>query len=135
MKLNISFVYFFKNLIITDKKINKFYNKSYYNIKYNLDDIINGIFYIVPGTHSISRLTKIISEYYRRKRVGKMFCGGIVNYAFIDNWLSGSLYFTQFKVKRLITAINRNSEITAKYCRNIARLVIGQKRLYYLFLP
>ena len=98
-------------------------------------EFINGIFYIVPGTHSISRLTKIISEYYRRKRVGKMFCGGIVNYAFIDNWLSGSLYFTQFKVKRLITAINRNSEITAKYCRNIARLVIGQKRLYYRSAP
>ena len=47
MKLNISFVHFFKNLIITDKKINKFYNKTYTNTKYNLDDIINGIFYIL----------------------------------------------------------------------------------------
>jgi hypothetical protein len=98
-------------------------------------EFMNGIFYIVPGTHSISRLGKIISEYYRRKRVGKMFCGGIVNYAFIDNWLSGSLYFTQFKVKRIITAINKNSEYVAKYCRNIARLVVGQKRLYYRSAP
>lgn len=95
----------------------------------------NGVFTIVPGTQTTRRIWDILSEYRRRKRVSKMFCGGIVNYAFIDNWLSGSLYFTQFKVKRLITAINRNSEITAKYCRNIARLVIGQKRLYYRSAP
>ena len=44
MKLNISFLHFFKKLIITDKKINKFYNKKYTNTKFNLDDIINGIF-------------------------------------------------------------------------------------------
>ena len=98
-------------------------------------EFYNGVFYIVPGTQTPLRLTKIINEYYRRKRVGKMFCGGVVNYAFIDNWLSGSLYFTQFKVKRLITAINRGSEKTAKYCRHIARLVIGQKRLYYRSAP
>jgi hypothetical protein len=64
-----------------------------------------------------------------------MFCGGIVNYAFLDNWLSGSLYFTQFKAKRIITAINRGSENIGKYCRDIARLVVGQKRLYYCSAP
>jgi adenine-specific DNA-methyltransferase len=98
-------------------------------------EFYNGVFYIVPGTQTAFRLTKVINEYYRRKRVGKMFCGGIVNYAFLDNWLSGSLYFTQFKAKRIITAINRNSENLANYCRNIARLVIGQKRLYYRSAP
>ena len=98
-------------------------------------EFMNGIFYIVPGTHTLSRLRKILNEYYRRKRVGKMFCGGIVNYAFIDNWLSGSLYFTQFKAKRIITGISKGSENVAKYCRNIARLVIGQSRLYYRSAP
>jgi hypothetical protein len=98
-------------------------------------EFMNGIFYIVPGTHTLSRLIKIINEYYRRKRVGKMFCGGIVNYAFIDNWLSGSLYFTQFKAKRIITAINRNNRNLANYCDKIARLVVGQKRLYYRSAP
>ena len=98
-------------------------------------EFANGVFYIIPGTMGTAKLTGVLKEYYRRKRVGKMFCGGIVNYAFIDNWLSGSLYFTQFKVKRLITAINRGSERTAKYCRDIARLVIGQKRLYYRSAP
>lgn len=95
----------------------------------------NGVFYIIPGTQTPGKLTGLLREYYRRKRVGKMFCGGIVNYAFIDNWLSGSLYFTQFKAKRIITAINRNSEKLANYCRDIARLVVGQKKLYYRSAP
>jgi hypothetical protein len=94
-------------------------------------EFYNGVFYIVPGTQSAFRLTKIINEYYRRKRVGKMFCGGIVNYGFMDNWLSGSLYFPQFKIKKVQHAIDSKAEDIAKYCRNIARLVIGQSRLYY----
>lgn len=59
----------------------------------------NGIFYLIPGTQSGGRVYNILKEYRRRKRVGKLFCSGIVNYGFIDNWLSGSLYFFQFKSK------------------------------------
>ena len=98
-------------------------------------EFANGVFYIIPGTIGTAKLTGVLREYYRRKRVGKMFCGGIVNYAFIDNWLSGSLYFTQFKVKRVITAIGRGSERIAKYCRDVAYLVLGQKRFYYRSAP
>jgi hypothetical protein len=94
-------------------------------------EFINGIFYVVPGTHTIEKLAKIINEYYRRKRVGKMFCGGIVNYGFVDNWLSGSLYFPQFKIKKLARAIKAKAEGIAHYCRSIAHLVVGQGRLYY----
>jgi hypothetical protein len=94
-------------------------------------EFIHGIYYVVPGTQSISRLVKILNEYYRRKRVGKMFCGGIVNYGFVDNWLSGSLYFPQLKVKKLARAIEAKAEGIAHYCRNIAHLVVGQGRLYY----
>ena len=47
MKLNISFINFFKNLVINNKNIGKFYDKKYTNTKYELDDIINGIFYIL----------------------------------------------------------------------------------------
>jgi hypothetical protein len=47
MKLNISFINFFKDLIINDKNIGNFYNKKFTNTKYNLDDIIKGIFYIL----------------------------------------------------------------------------------------
>lgn len=60
----------------------------------------DGVFYFVPGAQTNRRVTQIIKEYIRRKRVAKLFCGGIVNYSFIDNWLSGSLYFFQFKGKR-----------------------------------
>ena len=59
----------------------------------------NGIFYFIPGGQTSARIFKILKEYRRRKRVGVLFCGGIVNYGFIDNWLSGSLYFFQFKRK------------------------------------
>ena len=82
-------------------------------------EFANGVFYIVPGTQSASRLTGILKEYYRRKRVAKLFCGGIVNYSFIDNWLSGSLYFFQFKVKK------------EKYCDDVVTYNSTDDKYYY----
>lgn len=79
----------------------------------------NGMFTIVPGAQTNTQLFKILKEYRRRKRVGKLFCGGIVNYSFVDNWLSGSLYFFQFKGKE------------EKYCEDIVRYVPNQNRFYY----
>jgi hypothetical protein len=90
-------------------------------------EFTNGIFFIVPGAQSNTRLLNILKEYYLRKRVGKLFCGGIVNYGFIDNWLSGSLYFFQFKAKK----VNRGVEAEIKYCRNVVRFVNSQQRFYY----
>jgi hypothetical protein len=79
----------------------------------------NGIFKIIPGTQTNIRIFEILREYRRRKRVGKLFCGGIVNYSFIDNWLSGSLYFFQFKGKK------------GKYCEDVIRYVGPQDKYYY----
>jgi len=90
-------------------------------------EFTNGIFFMVPGSQSNTRLLNILKEYYQRKRVGKMFCGGIVNYSFIDNWLSGSLYFFQFKAKK----VNKGIETAIKYCRNVVRFVEGPNRFYY----
>ncbi|MEY4572049.1 MAG: hypothetical protein RLZ10_1275 [Bacteroidota bacterium] len=87
----------------------------------------NGIFYLVLGTQSSGRLTGLLKEYYRRKRIGSLFCGGIVNYAYIDNWLSGSLYFFQFKAKKVSDGV----ESAAKYCRDVVRFVQSQGRFYY----
>ena len=84
-----------------------------------MSEFENGIFTIVPGAQKTSRIWEILREYYRRKRVGKLFCGGIVNYSFIDNWLSGSLYFFQFKGKK------------GKYCDNVIRYVANQDKYYY----
>ena len=90
-------------------------------------EFANGVFYIVPGTQSSARLSAVLREYYRRKRVGKMFCGGIVNYSYIDNWLSGSLYFFQFKAKK----VTKGAENLIKYCRDVIRFVNSQQRFYY----
>jgi len=87
----------------------------------------NGVFTVVPGAQTTARIWEILREYRRRKRIGKLFCGGIVNYGFIDNWLSGSLYFFQFKAKK----VNKGIETAIKYCRNVVRFVNTQQRFYY----
>lgn len=87
--------------------------------KSGMSEFRNGVFYIVPGTQKTSHLYKILVEYNRRKRVGKLFCGGIVNYSFVDNWLSGSLYFFQFKAS------------AGKYCKDVIRYVAQQGVYYY----
>jgi len=79
----------------------------------------NGVFVIVPGSQTNQQLFKILKEYRRRKRVSKLFCGGIVNYSYIDNWLSGSLYFFLFKEKK------------GKYCEDVIRYSNSQGVFYY----
>lgn len=85
----------------------------------------DGVFKIIPGTQTNRRLWRILREFRRRKRVGTMFCGGIVNYSFIDNWLSGSLYFFQFKSKE------KNNGDRQKYCTDLVHYVKSQKKFYY----
>jgi hypothetical protein len=92
--------------------------------KSGVSEFKNGVFYIVPGSQSLGRLYAILREYRKRKRVAKMFCGGIVNYSFINNWLSGSLYFFAFKAKNK----RRNN---TKYCTDIVRWIGDQERFYY----
>jgi len=60
-----------------------------------------GVFTIIPAANrdNWSSNFTAIKEYSRRKLVGKVFCEGIVNYSFVDNWLTGSLYFFPFKAK------------------------------------
>jgi hypothetical protein len=84
----------------------------------------DGIFTIIPGTQSGSRLTALLNEYRRRKRIGKLFCGGIVNYSFIDNWLSGSLYFFPFKS----TTSAQGNPI---YCGKVVKHIPEHDRFYY----
>lgn len=84
----------------------------------------DGVFTFVPGAQTNTRLFEILREYRRRKRVGKLFCGGIVNFSFIDNWLSGSLYFFQFKGKS-------SRVFGRRYCGDVVRYVSNQNRFYY----
>lgn len=88
-------------------------------------EFTNGMFQVIPGSITNGRLYEILKEYRRRKRVGVLFCGGIVNYSFIDNWLSGSLYFVLFKFKK------------GKYCDGIVKYIVNDtngksiNKLYY----
>lgn len=89
----------------------------------------DGIFHIIPGSQTNRRLWEILKEFRRRKRVGTLFCGGIVNYSYIDNWLSGSLYFFQFKSK------SKNDGDRQKYCEQVVHYVREQEKFYYRSSP
>jgi hypothetical protein len=78
----------------------------------------DGVFTIVPSINGLSKVNrKALREWYRRQLVGIKFCGGVTNYSFIDNWLSGSLYFFQFKAK-----LRRRNRI-AKVCTDIVKYI------------
>ena len=58
-----------------------------------------GLFTIIPAA-SINNWNAnfiAIKEYSNRKLVAKLFCEGVSNYSFMDNWLTGALYFFPFK--------------------------------------
>jgi hypothetical protein len=92
--------------------------------KSGLSEFSNGVYFIVPGSLTNGRLISILKEYRKRKRVGKLFCGGIVNYVFTNNWLSGALYFFAFKAKNK----RRNN---SKHCYSVVRWVKSQSKHYY----
>lgn len=104
------------------KKYNVFTPSGYSEFK-------DGVFNIIPGSQSNRRLWEILREFRRRKRVGTLFCGGVVNYSYIDNWLSGSLYFFQFKSK------SKDDGDRQKYCDQVVHYVREQGKFYYRSSP
>ena len=60
-----------------------------------------GTYTIIPAASPNNWLYnfKLIREYARRKLINKVFCEGVVNYSFIENWLGGSLYLFAFKAR------------------------------------
>jgi hypothetical protein len=101
-----------------------------------------GVFTIIPAASSSNwgHNFKAIDEYCRRKLVAKLFCEGIVNYSFSDNWLSGSLYMFPFKAKVRWDdeeALDLNFRRT-RYCEDLVYFKIKEKttgiadkRFYY----
>jgi len=112
--------------------------------KSGMAEFSNGVFYMMPGVFTNKRIFQVLKEYRRRKRVGTLFCGGIVNYSFIDNWLSGSLYFFQFKAK-----VKWDNEDTldlnyqnTRYCKKVVYYKVQEvsggtavKKFYYRSAP
>jgi hypothetical protein len=99
-----------------------------------------GLYTIIPAaaTGNWGSNFDAITEYARRKLVGKLFCGGISNYKFIDNWLTGALYMFPFKAK-----VRWDDEETldlnvrrSKFCKDLVYFKTGSaenphKRFYY----
>jgi len=101
-----------------------------------------GIFTVIPAAHSDNRPVqfKLINEYARRKLVNKVFCEGIANYSFFDNWLAGSLYMFPFKAKvRWDNEDNLDLNFRGtNYCKNLLYYKVSEKntnfpvkRFYY----
>ena len=103
-------------------------------------EIRNGLFRIIPAADTKNWEANIaaIDEYCRRKLVGKLFCEGLVNYSFLDNWLSGSLYFFPFK-SRVVWDDEENLDLSVyatSYCEDLVYFKAGtvgnpDKRFYY----
>ena len=101
-----------------------------------------GVFTIIPAAGFANwKPNKLaIKEYSSRKLVAKMFCEGIINFSFVDNWLSGSLYMFPFKSKvkwnkeEILDLNNRGT----KYCEHLVHFKTKEessggavKRFYY----
>ena len=103
-------------------------------------EIRNGLFTIVPAASTSNWEANVaaIDEYCRRKLVGKLFCEGLVNYSFLDNWLSGSLYFFPFK-SRIVWDDEETLDLSVystSYCEDLVYFKAGtvdnpDKRFYY----
>ena len=100
----------------------------------------NGLYRIIPFADAKNWEANIsaIDEYCRRKLVGKLFCEGLVNYSFLDNWLSGSLYFFPFK-SRVVWDDEQALDLSVystTYCQDLVYFKAGtvsnpDKRFYY----
>ena len=103
-------------------------------------EIRNGLFRIIPAADTKNWEANIaaIDEYCRRKLVGKLFCEGLINYSFLDNWLSGSLYFFPFK-SRVVWDDEEKLDLSVyatSYCEDLVYFKAGtvenpDKRFYY----
>ena len=105
--------------------------------KSGLSEFRDGTFTIIPVINGPSKNLQALQEWYRRKRIGMYFCGGVTNFTFIDNWLTGILYFFKFD-KRIRwdnqSAFDLNQRGT-KYPRQLIFYNILDKSFYYRSTP
>jgi len=105
--------------------------------KSGLTEFRDGLFTIIPVINGPTRNLKVLREWYRRKRVGLSFCGGVVNYSFIDNWLHGVLYFFKFdkRIRWDTEATYDLNQRGSKYPRELVFYNIFDKNFYYRSTP
>jgi len=117
---------------------NKIGNSTYdRRTKSGLSEFRDGVFTIIPSINGGSRNLIAIREWYNRKRMSTTFCGGIVNYSFIDNWLHGILYFFKFD-RRLRWDDESNFDLNqggSKYPRELIFYNVFDDNFYYRSTP
>jgi len=105
--------------------------------KSGFSEFRDGVFTIIPVIGGKSHNTSALHEWYRRKRIGLTFCGGVVNYSFIDNWLHGLLYFFKFdkRVRWDNEEIFDLNQRGTKYPREMIFYNVLDKEFYYRSTP
>lgn len=105
--------------------------------KSGLTEIRDGVVTIVPVIDGPSKNQTVIREWYRRKRVGMFFCGGVLNYSFIDNWLNGVLYFFKFdkRIKWDNTETLDLNQRGSKFPRELVFYNVLDQNFYYRATP
>jgi hypothetical protein len=117
---------------------NKIGNQTYdRRTRSGLSEIRDGVFTLIPVIQGKSNNLKALQEWYKRKRIGLFFCGGVVNYSFIDNWLNGMLYFFKFD-KRIRWDKESKLDLNqrgSKFPRELIFYNIWDKKFYYRSTP
>jgi hypothetical protein len=105
--------------------------------KSGLTEIRDGVITIVPVVDGPSNSIAVIQEWYKRKRVGVFFCGGVTNYSFIDNWLHGILYFFKFdkKIKWDNKTVRDLNQRGSKFPRELVFFNVLDEAFYYRSTP
>lgn len=119
---------------IWEKIGNKYYDRK---TKSGYSEIRDGVFTIIPVIQGQSKNIDLLTEWYKRKRVGLFFCGGVTNFSFIDNWLNGLLYF--FKFDFIIKWDNQEvldlNQRGSKFPRELVFYNVLHKKFYYRATP
>lgn len=113
---------------------NKYYDRK---TKSGYSEIRDGVFTIIPVIQGASKNIDLLTEWYKRKRVGLFFCGGVTNFSFIDNWLNGLLYFFKFDFvikwdNQQVLDLNQRG---SKFPRELVFYNVLHKKFYYRSTP
>jgi len=121
-------------LRIWSKLGNVYYDRK---TKSGYSEIRDGVMTVIPVVEGGSKNANLIQEWYRRKRVGLFFCGGITNYSYIDNWLHGLLYFFKFdyRIKWDDIGVFDLNQRGSKYPRELVFFNVLDQKFYYRSTP
>jgi len=121
-------------LVIWSKLGNTYYDRK---TKSGYSEIRDGVFTVIPVVEGGSKNASMIQEWYRRKRIGLFFCGGVTNYSFIENWLHGLLYFFKFdyRIKWDDKTIRDLNQRGSKYPRELVFFNVLDGKFYYRSTP